>query len=39
MEYTFRISTLSRNVFLKYLEEYTLDELNKIPEGFSNNLI
>jgi hypothetical protein len=39
MENTFRISTLSRNVFLKYLEEYTLEDLNKIPQGFSNNLI
>lgn len=39
MEYTFRINILSRNVFLKFLENHSLDELNKIPEGFSNNLI
>lgn len=39
MEYTFRINTLSRNVFLKFLENHTLEQLNKIPEGFSNNLI
>lgn len=39
MKYTFRINTLSRNVFLKFLENHTLEQLNKIPEGFSNNLI
>lgn len=39
MEYTFRINHLGRNVLLKFLENHTLEQLNKIPEGFSNNLI
>jgi hypothetical protein len=39
MEYTFKINLLSRNVLLKFLENHTLEQLNKIPEGFSNNLI
>ena len=39
MEYTFKINLLSRNVLLKFLENHTLEQLNKVPEGFSNNLI
>ncbi|MFC4816180.1 MULTISPECIES: DinB family protein [unclassified Flavobacterium] len=39
MEYTFKINLLSRNVLLRFLENHTLEQLNKIPEGFSNNLI
>lgn len=39
MEYTFKINHLSRNVLLKFLENHTLEQLNKVPEGFSNNLI
>lgn len=39
MNTTFRITEHSRKVFLGFLEKYSLEELNKIPEGFSNNLI
>ena len=39
MEATFKILETSRNIYLKFLEGYTLEQLNKIPEGFSNNLI
>ncbi|MGC4040857.1 MAG: DinB family protein [Flavobacterium sp.] len=39
MENTFEINLASRNVLLKFLDNYSLEQLNKIPEGFSNNLI
>lgn len=39
MEATFKILETSRYIYLKFLEGYTLEQLNKIPEGFSNNLI
>ena len=39
MKTTFTIWETSRNLYLKYLEAYSLEQLNKIPEGFSNNLI
>lgn len=39
MESTFDINQASRNVLLKFLESHTLEQLNKVPEGFSNNLI
>ena len=39
METAFKITETSRKVLLGFLEKYSLDELNKIPEGFSNNLI
>ncbi len=39
MQTTFKINLLSRNVLLKFLEGHTLEQLNKVPEGFSNNLI
>lgn len=39
MQNTFKIWETSRNLYLKYLETYSLKQLNKIPEGFSNNLI
>ncbi len=39
METTFNINYTSRNVILKFLESHSLEQLNKIPEGFSNNLI
>lgn len=39
MHHTFEISHTSRNVLLKFLENYTLEQLNKVPEGFANNLI
>ena len=39
MESVFKIWTSNRNLYLDFLEKYTLEQLNKIPEGFSNNLI
>ena len=39
MEATFKIWETSRNHYLKFFDAYTLEQLNKIPEGFSNNLI
>ena len=39
METTFKIWETSRGIYLKFLENYTLEQLNKIPEGMSNNLI
>ena len=39
METTFEIWKTSRETYLNFLEKYSLEQLNKIPEGFSNNLI
>ena len=39
MEYTFRINHSGRNILLSFLENYSVEQLNKVPEGFSNNLI
>jgi hypothetical protein len=39
MEVTFDINQTSRNIISKFLENHTLEQLNTIPEGFSNNLI
>lgn len=39
MKETFVIWETSRKLILNYLNQYSLEQLNKIPEGFSNNLI
>lgn len=39
METTFKIWETHRNICLKLLSSYSLDQLNKIPDRFSNNLI
>ena len=39
MNSTFNIWKTNRSIFLKYLSEYSLDQLNKVPAGFNNNLI
>lgn len=39
MEATFKILDTNRAIYMKFLDGYTLEQLNKIPEGFSNNLI
>ena len=39
MESIFKAWKTSRNLYSKYFENYTLEQLNKIPDGFSNNLI
>ncbi|MGX7667329.1 DinB family protein [Flavobacterium pedocola] len=39
MQTTFDITLSSRNILLKFLDNYSLEQLNTIPEGYSNNLI
>ncbi len=39
MQQTFDITRTSRKILSQFLEKYTLEELNAIPEGFNNNLI
>ena len=39
MEATFRIWQTSRGIYLKFLENYSIEQLNTIPAGMSNNLI
>lgn len=36
---TFTITRTSRKILAKFLEDYTLEQLNKVPAGFNNNLI
>lgn len=38
MEANFKMWETNRNHYLELIEKYTLKQLNKIPEGFSNNL-
>jgi formate dehydrogenase maturation protein FdhE len=39
MHQTFDITRTSRKVLATFLENHSLEELNKIPDGFNNNLI
>ena len=39
MQRTFEITTTSRKIVSQILENHSLEQLNKIPEGFKNNLI
>ncbi len=39
MEATFKIWETNRNIYLRFFENYTLEQLNTIPTGFSNNLV
>ena len=39
MNQTLNVNTASRNIISKILENHTVEQLNKIPEGFKNNLI
>lgn len=39
MHRTIEITRISRKVLSQFLEKHTLEELNTIPNGFSNNLI
>ncbi len=39
MQQTFDITSTSRKILSQFIEKYTLEELNKIPEGFNNNII
>lgn len=39
MQTTFKITRTSREIYTKWLNGYSLEQLNKIPQGFNNNLI
>jgi hypothetical protein len=39
MESTFKINQTSRKVLLNFIESNSIEELNKIPNGFKNNII
>lgn len=39
MDAFFKIWETNRNNYLHFLEPFTLEQLNKIPEGFNNNII
>ncbi|WP_269224249.1 MULTISPECIES: DinB family protein [Flavobacterium] len=39
MQDTFEVNRTGRKMLSSYFENYTLEQLNKIPDGFSNNLI
>ncbi len=39
METTFRVNQTSRNFLENFLENLSLDQLNKIPDNFKNNII
>jgi hypothetical protein len=39
MEATFKTQLTNRNICLNFLNKYSLEQLNHIPTGFSNNLI
>jgi formate dehydrogenase maturation protein FdhE len=39
MQQTINMTRTSRNTLLQFLEKYTLEELNRIPHQFNNNLI
>ena len=39
MNWTIDICLKNRNILEGFLNQFSLDELNKIPDGFSNNLI
>ena len=39
MQTEFKITRRLRELFSLYFENYSLEQLNKIPEGFNNNLI
>ncbi|HMI05900.1 MAG TPA: DinB family protein [Flavobacterium sp.] len=39
MQRTFNVTRTSRNTISKFLDNYTHEQLNKVPHGFNNNLI
>ena len=39
MEALFKAWSTSRELYLKFFEDYSTEQLNKIPQGFNNNLI
>ena len=39
MHQTFDITRTSRKIISQLLQDFTLEQLNTIPEGFNNNII
>jgi len=39
MQAAFEVQKTSRTILLKFLENYSQEQLNKIPEGYNNNII
>ncbi len=39
MDYVLDIAKMNRGILLKIADNFSLEQLNKIPEGFQNNLI
>ncbi|MCB4798031.1 DinB family protein [Neotamlana laminarinivorans] len=39
MDFTFAFLNKTRSIFIKIIEENTLEVLNKVPNGFNNNII
>lgn len=38
MDFTFDIALKNRAIFKSFLENFTLEQLNKVPEGYTNNM-
>lgn len=38
MDFTFEITLQTRKIFYHFLDTLSLEELNKVPDGFSNNI-
>ncbi|GAA4268618.1 DinB family protein [Hyunsoonleella aestuarii] len=39
MEFTFQVLNNTRDIFKKIIENNSLEDLNRIPKGFNNNII
>ena len=39
MDWAFDIAIKNRKILKNFIENHTLEELNKVPEGFNNNII
>ncbi len=39
MDWAFDITVKNRNIMASFLDGFSIEELNKVPKGFSNNLI
>ena len=39
MEHEFKITRVNRHLYNNFFEKYTLEQLNKVPAGFNNNII